>query len=143
YRLARDQIDVEFMQPLALKGKAEPVPAYRLAGVKTQAASERAHGTPFVGRETEMENLSRGLSDAIDGRRARLVAVVGYAGVGKSRLIREFATRAEKQAPLIRGRCLPYGDGITFWPLAEALREAAGITNVDSPRVATRRIDRL
>jgi class 3 adenylate cyclase/tetratricopeptide (TPR) repeat protein len=143
YRLARDQIDVEFMQPLALKGKAEPVPAYRLVSVKTEREAAQASGTPFVGRETEMENLSRGLADAIDNRHARLVAVVGDAGVGKSRLIREFATRAETQARLIRGRCLPYGDGITFWPLAEAVREAAGITNEDSPRVATRRIDRL
>ena len=143
YRLARDQIEVEFMQPLALKGKAEPVPAYRLVSVSAERAAAKSSGTPFVGRETEMENLSRGLTDAIENRHARLVAVVGDAGVGKSRLIREFATRAEEQARLIRGRCLPYGDGITFWPLAEAVREAAGITNEDSPRVATRRIDRL
>jgi class 3 adenylate cyclase/tetratricopeptide (TPR) repeat protein len=143
YRLARDQIEVEFMAPLTLKGKAEPVPAYRLVSVNTDRSAAKASGTPFVGRETEMENLQRGLTDAIDNRRARLVAVVGDAGVGKSRLIREFATRAEEQARLIRGRCLPYGDGITFWPLAEAIREAAGITNEDSPRVATRRIDRI
>ena len=143
YRLARDQIEVEFMAPLTLKGKAEPVPAYRLVSVNTDRSAAKASGTPFVGRETEMENLSRGLADAIEKRRARLVAVVGDAGVGKSRLIREFAGRAEAQAQLIRGRCLPYGDGITFWPLAEAIREAAGITNEDSPRVATRRIDRL
>src|SRR4029079_1147178 len=72
YRLARDQLEVEHIQPLALKGKAEPVPAYRLARVRTQGASQQAHGTPFVGRETEMENLSRGLADAIDNRHARL-----------------------------------------------------------------------
>jgi class 3 adenylate cyclase/tetratricopeptide (TPR) repeat protein len=143
YRLAREQIEVEFMPPLALKGKAEPVPAYRLVRVTAQTESAKGQGTPFVGRETEMGALSRSLADAIDNRHAQLVAVVGDAGVGKSRLIREFATRAEGQARLIRGRCLPYGDGITFWPLAEAVREAAGITNEDSPRVATRRIDRL
>src|SRR5438046_241428 len=131
------------MAPLTLKGKAEPVPAYRLLGLAAQTAAERGQGTPFVGRETEMSTLSRGLTDAIDNRHARLVAVVGDAGVGKSRLIREFATQAEGQARLIRGRCLPYGDGITFWPLAEAVREAAGITNEDSPGVATRRIDQL
>jgi class 3 adenylate cyclase/tetratricopeptide (TPR) repeat protein len=143
YRLARDQIEVDVMAPLMLKGKAEPVPAYRLVGVNAEGGAAKASGTPFVGRETEMENLSRGLTDAIATRRARLVAVVGDAGVGKSRLIREFATSAEGQARLIRGRCLPYGDGITFWPLAEAIREAAGITNEDSPRVATGRIDQL
>ena len=145
YRLARDQIEVEFMPPLELKGKAEPVPAYRLVRVAepAAAAAEPTHGTPFVGRETEMGRLSGALGDAIAARGARLITVVGDAGVGKSRLIREFASAATEQARLVRGRCLPYGDGITFWPLAEVVREAAGITSEDSPRVATRRIDRL
>ncbi len=146
YRLARDQIEVEFMAPLDLKGKAEPVPAYRLVQASAAATArepERGAGTPFVGREAEMARLGGGLDEAIAGRVARLVTVVGDAGVGKSRLIREFATAAQERARLVRGRCLPYGDGITFWPLAEVVREAAGITGEDSPRVATRRIDRL
>jgi class 3 adenylate cyclase/tetratricopeptide (TPR) repeat protein len=143
YRLARDQIEVESMPPLTLKGKAEPVPAYRLLGLAAETPAERGHGTPFVGREAEMARLSGGLDGAISTRRAQLVAVVGDAGVGKSRLIREFATTAEDRARLVRGRCLPYGEGITFWPLAEVIREAAGITNEDSPRVATQRIGRL
>jgi class 3 adenylate cyclase/tetratricopeptide (TPR) repeat protein len=142
YRLAREQIEVEFMEPLALKGKAEPVPAYRLVRVK--ATTERGdRGTPFVGREAEMARIAAGLEESRASGGARLVTVVGDAGVGKSRLIREFATVAEAQARIVRGRCLSYGDGITFWPLAEVVREAAGITNDDSPRVATRRIDRL
>ena len=143
YRLARDQIEVEFMAPLDLKGKAEPVPAYRLVRVGEQAAMEPSHGTPFVGREVEMGRLSGALDEAISSTAARLITVVGDAGVGKSRLIREFATAASEQARLVRGRCLPYGDGITFWPLAEVVREAAGISSDDTPRVATRRIDRL
>jgi class 3 adenylate cyclase/tetratricopeptide (TPR) repeat protein len=143
YRLARDQIEVEFMAPLELKGKAEPVPAYRLVRATAAADAERSHGTPFVGREEEMGRLSGGLQEAIEHRAAQLVTVVGDAGVGKSRLIREFAGAARAQAQLVRGRCLPYGDGITFWPLAEVVREAAGITSEDTPRIATRRIDRL
>jgi class 3 adenylate cyclase/tetratricopeptide (TPR) repeat protein len=143
YRLARAQIEVEFMAPLNLKGKAEPVPAYRLVRVTAQAAAEAGSSTPFVGRDEEMGQMSGTLSDAISRRHARLVTVVGDAGVGKSRLIREFAAGATEQARLVRGRCLPYGEGITFWPLAEVVRDAAGITNEDSPRVATRRIDLL
>jgi class 3 adenylate cyclase/tetratricopeptide (TPR) repeat protein len=146
YRLARDQIEVEFMAPLELKGKAEPVPAYRLVNASASASAgpvDRSAGTPFVGREVEMGRLAGGLDQAIAGRVAQLVTVVGDAGVGKSRLIREFATAAEERARLVRGRCLPYGDGITFWPLAEVVREAAGIANDDTPRVATRRIDLL
>ncbi len=143
YRLARDHIEVEAIEPLALKGKAEPVPAHRLVRVTGQSAADRGGGTPFVGREAEMSRLSAALAEAIESRGARLVAVVGDAGVGKSRLIREFATAVSTEARLVRGRCLPYGDGITFWPLAEVVREAAAITSEDSPRVATRRIERL
>ncbi|HEX3265863.1 MAG TPA: adenylate/guanylate cyclase domain-containing protein [Candidatus Limnocylindrales bacterium] len=146
YRLARDRIEVEFMAPLELKGKAEPVPAYRLVSASATAAApsaDKTAGTPFVGREAEMARLGGGLDEAISERVARLVTVVGDAGVGKSRLIREFATAAQERARLVRGRCLPYGDGITFWPLAEVVREAAGITGEDTPRVATRRIDRM
>ncbi len=146
YRLARDQIEVEFMPPLELKGKAEPVPAYRLVRASGSAAAlsaDQGTRTPFVGREDEMGRLGGGLDEAIAERGARLVTVVGDAGVGKSRLIREFAAATEERARLVRGRCLPYGDGITFWPLAEVVRDAAGITSDDTPRVATRRIDRL
>jgi len=143
YRLARDQIEVEFMEPLILKGKAEPVPAYRLVSIHDERQVDAGGGTPFVGREAEMGRLSGTLGEAIEAHGARLVTVIGDAGVGKSRLIREFATAARAQARLVRGRCLPYGDGITFWPLAEVVREAAGITSEDSPRVATRRIDLL
>jgi class 3 adenylate cyclase/tetratricopeptide (TPR) repeat protein len=144
YRLARDQIEVEFMPPLELMGKAEPVPAYRLVRASAAAAAapaEQGAGTPFVGREAEMGRLGGALDEAIADRAARFVTVVGDAGVGKSRLIREFASAAQERARLVRGRCLPYGDGITFWPLAEVIREAAAISGEDTPRVATRRID--
>src|SRR5262249_47888670 len=75
-RRAREQIEVEFMQPLTRRGKAEPVPASRLVSVSAERAATQPSGTPFVGRETEMENLSRSLTDAIENRHARLVAVV-------------------------------------------------------------------
>jgi len=139
YRLARDQIEIEFIPPLTLKGKAEPVPAYRLVSIGAQA-EHRDSGTPFVGRAAEMGRLSDALFDAIDNKRARLISVMGDAGVGKSRLIREFATTASSQARVVRGRCLPYGDGITFWPLAEVVRDAATITAEDSPDAAIDKI---
>jgi class 3 adenylate cyclase/tetratricopeptide (TPR) repeat protein len=143
YRLARDQIEVEFMAPLSLKGKAEPVPAYRLASIREARAADHGAATPFVGRTSEMVRLQGALERAIADRKATLATVVGDAGVGKSRLIREFGGAAEDRARLVRGRCLPYGDGITFWPLAEIVREAAGIAGDDSPNVAVRRLHRL
>jgi tetratricopeptide (TPR) repeat protein len=123
------------------------VPAYRLVRVGASTAPASADttttATPFVGREAEMGRLSGALADATEGRKARLVTLVGDAGVGKSRLIREFAARAAETARVARGRCLPYGDGITFWPLAEVVREAAGIVGEDSPNMAIRKIRRL
>jgi len=143
YRLARDQIDVEVMEPLSLKGKAEPVPAYRLVSIRDERAVDGGPATPFVGRGAEMGQLNGTLERAISERRATFAAVVGDAGVGKSRLIREFGEGADERAQLVRGRCLPYGDGITFWPLAEVVREAAGISGEDSPTVALQRLHGL
>jgi class 3 adenylate cyclase/tetratricopeptide (TPR) repeat protein len=143
YRLARDQIEVEFMTPLTLKGKAEPVPAYRLLSVGADRPVDSGPATPFVGRDEELRRLDEALGQAIRERTATLAAVVGDAGVGKSRLIREFGAAAADRARLVRGRCLPYGDGITFWPLAEIVREAAGIAGDDSPNIAARRLHRL
>jgi class 3 adenylate cyclase/tetratricopeptide (TPR) repeat protein len=140
YRLSRDEVEIEVIPPLTLKGKAEPVPAYRLVSVGRRRTAQGAPATPFVGREAEIGRLSGLLFESIDSRRARLISVVGDAGVGKSRLIREFADSAAHQARVIRGRCLPYGNGITFWPLAEAVREVAAIASDDPPPVAIGKI---
>src|SRR5438094_565144 len=77
---------------------------------------------PFVGRGDELRSLERELDRVRDG--CRLVTVVGPPGIGKSRLAFELVERVRGTATVLTGRCLPYGDGITFWPLAEALREA-------------------
>jgi len=142
YRLARDQIEAEPIPPLTLKGKTEPVPAYRLVRV-AQLPSERAAGaTPFVGREAEMSRLKETLLEVVATRSCQMVTVIGDAGVGKSRLIREFATRASARdrTQVLRGRCLPYGDGVTFWPIAEIVRSAAGISDEDPREVALSKI---
>ena len=143
HRLTRDQVEVEVVPPLSLKGKAEPVPAYRLVRVRDQPVERTSQTSRFVGRGVEMARLSEALFSAKDQRAARLTTVVGDAGVGKSRLIREFAAATRHEARLIRGRCLPYGDGITFWPLSEAIRGAASIASEDAPEVAIARIRAL
>ncbi len=142
YRLARDQIEVEPIPPLTLKGKTEPVPAYRLLGVG-QRPSERADPTtPFVGRETELTRLETMLVEVSATRSCELVTVVGDAGVGKSRLVREFAGRAAQRdrSQVLRGRCLPYGDGVTFWPIYEIVRGAAEIADEDPRELALAKI---
>ncbi len=135
YRLVRDSVEVEAVKPLELKGKAEPVPAYRLLSVRAvdDAISRRMHA-PMIGRLEELETLTGALDNVEAHGRPRLVTVVGPAGVGKSRLLREFLDREADRISAVRGRCLSYGDGITFWPLGEVIRQAADISDDDPTR---------
>ena len=124
--LTRDAIDAEPVDALELKGKSEPVKAYRLLGVHADAqAIERRLETPLVGRRRERERLWRDYEDAVADRACHLFTLLGPAGVGKSRLVADFLARAGAEADALRGRCLPYGEGITYWPVAEILGSLA------------------
>jgi len=136
YRLVRDFVDVEEVEPLELKGKSEPVPAYRLVGVREDTERQRRLDAPMVGRDGELKQLTDALAEAVESRRCRLATVVGEAGVGKSRLIDEFVRSVGDETAFLRGRCLPYGEGITYWPLAEAARQASGIVERDTTESA-------
>ena len=96
-----------------------------------------------MGRDRELALLEEAFERAASGRVCKLVTVLGAPGVGKSRLAAEFITRLEGRATVLRGRCLPYGDGITYWPLAEILREAAVIAEGDGPGETTAKIAAL
>jgi predicted ATPase/class 3 adenylate cyclase len=143
YRLVRDAVEIEPVEPLELKGKAERVPAYRLLGVPGSDGVARRHDRPLVGRERELAVLQAELDLARAGEACRLVTLIATAGVGKSRLIEEFARRAAPETQFLRGRCLPYGRGITFWPLVEAVWEAAAIRDEDSPAQAIEKLREL
>jgi class 3 adenylate cyclase len=132
YRLVRQAVEVVPVEPLTLKGKPEPVPAYRLLSVAADVRSAGPTDRPLVGRDRELAALDAEFRRAVAGPECRLVTLLGEAGVGKSRLIDEFVRRLADEATVLRGRCLSYGDGITFWPLAEVLRQAAGIVPEDS-----------
>jgi class 3 adenylate cyclase/type II secretory pathway predicted ATPase ExeA len=124
YRLVRLVAQLRALPPLDLKGKAEPVPAFRL--VSLEPPTDTAAGTPFVGRAGELERLSAVLDVAIEERRPQLVTVVGSPGVGKSRLARELASTASDRARVVEVRCDPDSTS-TFAPVAAALRAAAGL----------------
>ena len=117
--LARDAVEVEEVEPLSLKGKVQPVAAFRL--VRIREAVARRHDTRFVGRTAELALLREAWQCAVAERRCELVTVVAEAGVGKSRLVDEALTPLE--TAVVRGRCLPYGDGITYWPVVEVLKQ--------------------
>jgi class 3 adenylate cyclase/tetratricopeptide (TPR) repeat protein len=111
--------EAEEVDPLDLKGKAEPVPAFRLLTVGEAPA--RTHSRPFVGRRRELELVHETWARAVVARTAELVTVVGEAGVGKSRLVGE--ALADIDARVVSARCLPYGDGITYWPVVEVVKQ--------------------
>ena len=117
--LVRDAVETEPVEPLELKGKAEPVPAHRL--VTVHEAPERRHEMAFVGRSSELDRLQTAWQRALEERRCELVTVFGDAGVGKSRLAAEFLVSVK--ARIVAGRCLPYGEGITYWPVVEVLKQ--------------------
>jgi class 3 adenylate cyclase len=117
--LARDALEVEDLDPVTLKGKAQPVTAYRL--VRAREAGPRRHEMPFVGRARELGALREVWERALAERRCELVTVLAEAGVGKSRLVEE--ALAQLEVAVVRGRCLPYGEGISYWPVIEVLRQ--------------------
>ena len=122
--LARGAIEVEAVTPLELKGKADPVAAYRLVHVVEGAEPfERRDDAPFVGRRRELATMGAAFDGAIGERVCRLVTVLGPPGIGKSRLAGELVAMVAGRARVVSGRCLPYGEGITYWPLAEIFRE--------------------
>jgi class 3 adenylate cyclase/tetratricopeptide (TPR) repeat protein len=119
FALVRDAVEVEPVEPLALKGKTEPVTAYRL--LRVHEAVERRHEALFVGRGRELALLRETWARVRGERRCELMTIVGDAGVGKTRLVTE--ALASIEARVARGRCLSYGEGITYWPVVEVLKQ--------------------
>ena len=121
-RLVRDAVRVELVPPLELKGKSEPVEAYRLVEVLAGAEPVARHlDSPLVGRERERQRLRHDFEDVVAERTCRLFTLLGPAGIGKSRLVHDLLESAAGEADVLRGRCLHYGEGITYWPLVEIL----------------------
>ncbi len=144
YDLARDAVAVEPVDPLALKGKAELVGAYRLLDVRRGAAGhERRMDSPMVGRERPLRMLRDAFEGVVADRACHLFTVLGPAGMGKSRLAREFLSDLDGDALVLAGRCLSYGEGITFWPVTEIVTQAAGIEDDDPPDRVHERIRTL
>jgi class 3 adenylate cyclase/tetratricopeptide (TPR) repeat protein len=143
YRLVRDAVAADPVEPIAAKGKAEPLLAYRLVSIVPGAAAPARGLGSLVGREGELAALERLFEQAICERRCLLAPIVGEPGVGKSRLVHEVSAGVAGRATMLAGRCLSYGEGITFWPLVQIVRQAAGIRDEHSRQEARERIGRL
>ena len=138
----------ESLAPVAAKGKSEPMQLYRAVEARARFGSDliRTHETLFVGREVE-KTLLQGLFDrCVRDSAFELVTLVGEPGVGKSRLCAELFRYVDERSELVRwrqGRCLPYGEGITFWALGEIVKSHAGVFESDSAEVAAAKLDEV
>jgi class 3 adenylate cyclase/tetratricopeptide (TPR) repeat protein len=128
FALVRKTVEAESVEPLTVKGKSDPVPAFRL--VAAGGGDERRFASPMVGRENELGRLENVFAQAVRDRSCQLFTVLGSAGVGKSRLAAEFL--AGLDARVLRGRCLSYGDGITYWPVVEVLKQLGTLPEGDA-----------
>jgi class 3 adenylate cyclase/tetratricopeptide (TPR) repeat protein len=138
FRASRRLFDYQELDPVRVKGKADPLPVWRLLGARSRTGLEavRRTGAPFVGRRAELGLLKDLFERTVAERTVRLVTVMGEPGVGKSRFVAELAADVDDRPELVtwrQGRCLPYGDGITFWALGEIVKAEAGILESDPP----------
>jgi class 3 adenylate cyclase/tetratricopeptide (TPR) repeat protein/ribosomal protein L40E len=140
YSASREAIAYERLEPLRLKGKEEAVPAWEATGTIADPRHGAARpATPLIGRDQEAELLASLVERVQREERPHLVTVIGQAGVGKSRLLRELITTLEAggDPPIIRrGQCPPYGAGIAYWALVEVLREEFELVDTDTPATA-------
>ena len=148
YASTKDVIVFEELEPIVGKGKALPIAAWRALEARARFGTDvtRRHDTVLVGRDTERTLLSTLLEKSIRDASCQLVTIMGEPGVGKSRMVYELQELVDARPELIRwrqGRCLPYGDGITFWALGEIVKAEAGILESDDPDQAISKLDRV
>ena len=141
WRLVRDAVTTGEPRAVEVKGRDEPVTVRRLVEVDKAAEAIHRHvGGPMIGRDRELGILRAAFERAVVEERCVLVTVLGSAGVGKSRLVHEFLAEARTDAQVIRGRCLPYGQGITWYPVAELLRSTVGLDDSAEPAAVIERL---
>jgi class 3 adenylate cyclase/tetratricopeptide (TPR) repeat protein len=131
HQLVRDAVQVEALGEVTVKGRQASIETFRLIEVDRSAAGhERRLDSPMVGRERPRRLLDEAFAEVRDERVCHLFTILGAAGVGKTRLVNEFVASLGGRARVVHGRCLSYGEGITYWPIAEIVRAAIGIGQV-------------
>ncbi|HJP66298.1 MAG TPA: AAA family ATPase, partial [Actinomycetota bacterium] len=141
YRLVARHVDADRLPPRQVEGKAEEViPHAFVRLVEPVEGAQPVGRPPMIGRDRELGRLREAFDDVVRRSVTRLVTVMGPPGIGKSRLVEEFRSAVGPAATVLTGRCLPYGDGITFWPVLEVIRAAADVLDDDAPEAATAKI---
>ncbi len=135
YRATRDAIEYREAEPVQAKGKSGPIRVWEALEARSRVAVERGHDAPLVGRDAEVGFVVDALERAKRDGSPQLITVVGVPGIGKSRLVYELFRAIERSGELTtwrQGRALPYGEGVSFWPLAEMVKAHAGVLETDS-----------
>jgi class 3 adenylate cyclase/tetratricopeptide (TPR) repeat protein len=144
YRATRQAIDYRKAEAVTAKGKAEPVPVWEAQEARSRFGVDVVQaGASLVGRRRELDFLTDALTRAREERSPQLVTLVGVPGIGKSRLVYELSRIVDAEPELIhwrQGRSLPYGEGVTYWALAEMAKAQAGILETDPPEEAERKL---
>jgi class 3 adenylate cyclase/tetratricopeptide (TPR) repeat protein len=140
--------DYEELEPATVKGKSEPVGIFLAKAPLARFGSDliRTHDSPFIGREIDLALLKGIFEKTVASSSVQLVTVVGEPGIGKSRIVAELRADLDARPGLTtwrQGRCLPYGEGITFWALGEILKAHAGILESDASEVASGKLDHV
>lgn len=148
YAATRQVFDYQPLPPVVLKGKARPVAVFQALAPLARFGTDltRSLATPMVGRQIDFGIVTGAFQKSVQESTVQLVVVAGEPGVGKSRLVAELGSYVDSWPEPVRwrlGRCLPYGDGITFWALGEIAKAEAGILETDPPEVAAAKIDAM
>jgi class 3 adenylate cyclase/tetratricopeptide (TPR) repeat protein len=137
YRATRDVVEYAEHEPIVAKGKSEPIPVWEALQVRSRLGMDVDRTTlPLVGRTRELGVIVDAFERAKSEREPQLVTLVGVPGIGKSRLVGAFFSHLEAAPDLVwwrQGRALPYGDGVSFWAVAEMVKAQAGIEENDPP----------
>lgn len=143
YRLVKGAVSVELLDPVTVKGRHRPVSPCRLLAVLpgVPTTRQRRHDSPTVGRARELAVLDQVLRETVAENGCRTISIYGPPGIGKSRLVAEFLARVPDEATVLQAHCLPYGEGITFWPVAEVVKQAALISGDESDEQARSKIE--
>jgi class 3 adenylate cyclase/tetratricopeptide (TPR) repeat protein len=145
YRITSGIFEYVALEPVVVKGKAEPLAIWQAVAARSRLGTDiTRHATAMVGREVEGGLLTGLFERSVRDGSVQLATIVGEPGVGKSRLVAELFSFVDSSSEVVRwrqGRCLPYGEGITFWALAEIVKAEAGILESDPSEVAASKLD--
>jgi class 3 adenylate cyclase/tetratricopeptide (TPR) repeat protein len=146
WRATRALFEYQQLDPVTVKGKADPVPIWRVLRARSRPGVDLAErpATPLIGRGAELETLERCYRRAFGGHAVQLVTVLGEPGVGKSRLVRELAATVDARPELVawrQGRCRSFGEAVSFWALGEIVKAQAGILESDDPEEGAAKLD--